>query len=455
MKMRSFAKTFQSLAGNMPDSCVWLLTACFVLSSPAMAFAKSGDKRQQSEYPCNVGAYTRQGDLIEVTTAGQKLSLAVVRPDGSGESGRATFQAGPYGAECSIFVSRDGTLAAVVTHPLHGPLTVHVWDVSASKWLSSFELAPRPGSHESITALGFWKGGTDLAVRSLRAVDDRHGAASLAVVSTSGKVVGKRRLAKYHTAAVGPAGRYPLMDVGRGRAWTASGGFPSWCGAAMAGTKYLQCTCDGKAVPCSIVKAQTKTPCLYSATSFDKTLTGPPITGKAKIPCANFSGAFPGADLTVGVEDLKSYRYKHPAEFEPRGPYRAKSLLRGYGSVISLCHISTEECRRVVILDPHKHFFDSWVDAGISEIRISPTGKFFALERTITRWDWSNTRIRAEWNELYVFQTDPFRQIAKFGRKEWGRCGSPDAFAIGDAGGIPRLAIDLCGKWSVRTISGR
>ena len=190
-------------------------------------------------------AFSRQGDLAEVTVGEsftrslkpvntpQLLHLEVIRANGTRQSGQATVRTDKYGgAELSVFFSADGKLVAVVTQvPLQDPASVHVWDVTSARWLSSFDLAPRPGLEGRIAVLGFWRGGRGLVVQSWRMVDLWHSAEGLALVSPLGETLAGPR-----------AGHYPQLDVERGRVWTASGGWGG-CGATMAGTKYLQCKC--------------------------------------------------------------------------------------------------------------------------------------------------------------------------------------------------------------------
>lgn len=399
-------------------------------------------REHQPEISCSLGVYSQQGDLVEVTCRGQSLSLTVVRSDWSRESGQVSIQTDKYGdADCSLFISRDGSLAAVVTQvPLKNPVDVYVWDLTTARWLSSFKLAPRPGLEGNIAVLGFWKGGTDLAVQSTLMVDYWHSQEALAILNTSGKILAGPR-----------AGNYPVVDVERGRVWTASGGMGS-CSETAEGS-YSECSCEGKKVPCS----RLKTPCLYSVATFRGMLLRPPVAGKSKVSCAAFGGGsvfvgFPGPNLVAATEGLESYRDEHDAEFEPGGPYATQSLKNRYGTVVSVCHIATNKCKRIVIPAPRKSFFNVWVDDGPHELQVSPDGRFFAVEARITRWGLFNIEQSVR-NKLYVFQTDPFRQIATLDRKGMFSCADLYAFAVGNSGGAARIATNWCGKWSFQTLS--
>lgn len=408
-----------------------LLFASAVL--PAVCTAKG----QKSVVSCARAAFSRQGDLVAVTANGQTLDLEIIRANGARESGRATIRTNQYGdADCSVFVSDDGSLAAVATRvPLEDSESVRVWDLAAAKWRSSFELAPRKGLEGRITALGFWRGGPHLLVQgATRSV------LALALVGTRGEAV----------AGPAPASS-AWVDPDRGRVWTASGGWSGGCGSTITGTSE-KCYCAGKDVPCS----KLKTPCLYSETTFRGMLLRPPVPGPARVPCDYLGGAtqlvgFPSADMIAGAKGLESYRDAHEAEFAPGGPYGTKRLRTSDGTVVSVFNVATNRHEQFVIPAPRKQLLDAYVEAGPAEIEVSPHGNFFGVLVQVTRWSHFDTQ-RAEWNELHVFQTAPFREIGKIGPKKG--CGSPGGFAVGDADGKAHVALNWCGKWTVEEVSG-
>lgn len=341
--------------------------------------------KQRGQFPCGSAAFSRHGDLAELTVVGRALSLDIIRADGTHESGRTTISSNPYGVECSVFITDDGTLAAVVTRlPLKERESIQVWDVTSAKWRSSFDIVPRPGLEGRITVLGFWKGGHDLLVESAT-----RSVLALALVDVSGKLVD------------GPAQIDHAIDVdtAHGRVWISRPGANS-----------------------------------YDVFAFDfASPPGEPVA-RANLPsdCSGMSTqtvGFPVPDMLVGARNWGSTQI----------------------TVVSSCELKTGSHSQVRIPPPRKQFLDAYVDAGPSQLEVSPSGKFFAVRLAVTRWSHFDTQ-RAVWHDLYVFQTDPLRQIAKFGRKKGRWCWALDAFAVGDAGGVARVATDWCGNWKVQAL---
>ena len=60
---------------------------------------------------------------------------------------------------------------------------------------------------------------------------------------------------------------------------------------------------------------------------------------------------------------------------------------------------------------------------------------------------------RAEWDDLYVFQTAPFQRIGKVSAPKGCRDKDLLAFAVGDTADKPQVAVNWCGKWTVQTVS--
>lgn len=347
--------------------------------------------RQWGPYPCGSGTFSRHGELSQLTVVGAALSLDVTRPDGTRESGRATIPTDQYGVECSVFITDDGTLVAAVTRlPLKEPESVHVWDVTANKWRSSFDFVPGHGLDGQITFLGFWKGGRDLLVESARQKDVTHSAMALALVDVSGGVV----------AGPKPV-NYSLVDVERGRAWV------NPPGSGMG--------------------------CFYRASAFDFGSSDGAKPASPNVPCTCFGGStqlvgFPSAEIIVGAEDYNS----------------------GRGTSISSCDIPSGGRKHLVIPLPRKQLLDAYVEASPVRLDVSPRGKFFAVDVVITRWSHFDTQ-RAEWDELYVFQTSPFREIGRIGPKK--RCDSLLGFAADDSNEKVQVAANWCGQWSVGTLN--
>ena len=421
------------------------LTAKFVLLfALGVMPATCAAKEFKSVIPCARAAFSQRGDLVEFTANGQSLDLEVTRANGARESGKATIRTDQYGdVDCSLFISSDDNLAAAITRvPLQNSESVRVWDVAAAKWQSSFVLEKETGLEGRISVLGFWKNSRDLAVESDKLLDKRgiKQTFALALVNASGKIIAGPKPVKHS-----------LVDVKRGRLWTASGGWSGGYGATITGTSE-KCYCAGKTVACS----KLKTPCLYREVTLGDTLSRTSAPGPARVPCDCFGGStslvgFPGANRILGAEGLASYRDAHEAEFEPGGPYGTKKLRTRYGTVVSVCNVSTNGHERLVIPAPREQILDAWADAGPAQMHISSRGEFFAVAVQTTRWSLFDTQ-RADWNELHVFQTSPFREIGKVGPVKG--CRALLAFAVGDRDGKVRVAMDWCGRWRVESLNG-
>lgn len=366
---------------------VALLFAFAVLPAVCMATV------QKPVISCASAAFSGQGDLVTLTVNGQTLDLEITRANGTRESGRATVETDQYGqVECSVFVSGDGSLAAVVTRiPLGDPESVRVWDVTAARWRSSFELTPRTGLEGRITVLGFWRGGGDLAVESNKLLNGRgtKQADALVLVDAMGSVVAGPR----------PGESAGALDVERGALWVGAPGSAADCSRR---------TVDfaGDSVASKDVK-----------------------TGVPKVPCSCFAGGLHrfAAGLPVGAEGERN----------------------NTGTRVWSC-LPAGKPQKVSLPSPPKQFADRWVESGPAGIETSPHGDFFAVVLEVTRWSHFDTQ-RAQWNELHVFQVSPLREVGKIG--PIGRCRALKGFAVGDASGKARVAMNWCGKWSVEGIS--
>lgn len=367
---------------------VALLFAFAVLPAVCMA------KVQKSVISCARAAFSSQGNLVALTVSGQALHLEITRANGARESARATVQTDQYGhVNCSVFVSSDGSLAAIVTRiPLGDPESVRVWDIAAAKWRSSFELTPRVGLEGRITVLGFWKGGRDLAVQSDKLLDSRgiKQAVALVLVDSTGRVVAGPKPDDE------PAG---ALDVERGALWVG--------------------------VPSSTTDCSRRTVTFMGNSLAAKDAA----TSVPRVPCSCFAGGLHGfaAGLPVGAEG------KHD----------------GVGTWVWSCLLAGK-MQKLSLPSPPKQLLDRWVDSGPADLGISPHGNFFGVVVEVTRWSHFDTQ-RAEWNELYIFQTSPLREVGKVGPV--GGCRALKGFAVGEAGGKARAAMDWCGKWSVERIN--
>lgn len=372
----------------MRPAKVALMVAFAVLPAACAAAAR------RPAVSCASAAFSGHGDLVTLTVAGQTVDLEVTRANGTHESGWATVKTDQYGqVECSVFVSSDGRLAAVVTRiPIGNPESVRVWDVAAARWLSSFELSQRVGFEGRITVLGFWRKGRDLAVESNKLLNGRgiKQAGALALVDAMGGVVAGPNQGE-------PAG---ALDVELGALWVGAPGAAAECPRRPVGFA-------GDSAASKDVK-----------------------TGVQTVPCSCFAGGLHrfAAGLPVG----------------------ATSEQDGNGTRVWACSLAGRR-KEVSLPSPPKRFGDRWVDSGPAGIEISPHGDFFGVAVQITRWSFLDTQ-QAEWNELHIFQTLPFREIGTAG--PMGRCRALNGFAVGDAGGKARVAMNWCGKWSVEGISG-
>lgn len=357
---------------------------------PAVCMAKG----QKSVIPCARAAFSAEGDLLAVAVNGRTLDLEVTRADGARESGRATIRTDQYGdVDCSLFVSSDGSLAAVVTRvPGENAESVRVWDLAAGKWRSSFELAPRKGLDGRITVLGFWKGGRDLAVEGDKLLDSRgiEQESALALVDTMGSVV------------AGPKPEEPVgeLDAERGASWVHVPG--------------------------------SATDCFRTALSFtSNNLTSiRASTDAPHVPCSCFAGGLHG--------------------FAAGGfPVGAKGRHDGIGTWVWSC-TPTSSLQRLSLPSPKKQFLDRWVESGPADLEVSPHGKFFVVVAQVTRWSWFDTQ-RAEWDELHIFRASPFQEIGRVGPTRG--CRGIMNFALDDADGKARLAVNWCGRWNTETVS--
>jgi hypothetical protein len=337
-------------------------------------------------------AFSRQGDLAEITVGKGALDLLIVRTDGTRQSSQDSVSADEHHYEA--FFTADSSVLAVSsfigTYPENRTVRVRIWNLKSAAWQARFDVNPRKGLEGSLGIEGFWNGGPDLMVESVRLKDATHSVMALALVDISGKIVAGPR----------PRDTARALDAERGGAWLPVPG--------------------------------SGTDCFRSAETFASNNAGAPAVkpGVPTAPCRCFAGGlhgFAGGKFVVGASGKGNS-----------------------GTRVWSCALAGEP-QKLSLPPPPKQFLDSWVESGPADLAVSPHGTFFGVVVEVTRWNHFDTQ-RAEWNELHVFQTSPLREIGKLGPIK--RCGALLGFAVGDADGEARVAVNWCGKWSTETVSG-
>lgn len=354
--------------------------------------SKSAAQKPSSTNFFVCAAFSRQGDLAEITVRQGALNLLIIRADGARQSSQDSVSADEYHYEA--FFPADSSVLAVAsfigTYPGDRTVRVRIWNLKSAAWQARFDVKPRRGLRGPLAIDGFWKGGPDLLVESTRLKDATHSVMALALVDISGKLV----------AGPTPEDSPGAVDAERGGLWLPIPG---------SGTDCFRRTVS------------------FTSDSLESVAANPDVP---TVPCSCFSGGlhgFGGGRFVVGTND------------------------KGNGGTwVWSCQIHGGEPNKLLLPSPPKQLLDAWVDSGPAELGVSPQGDYFGVVVEVTRWSHFDTQ-RAEWDELHVFQTHPFLEIGKLSPVK--RCRALIGFAVGDADGKAHVAVDWCGKWTVETVS--
>ena len=290
--------------------------------------------------------------------------------------------------DCQVFFPVKAGVVAVVTRIGKEGARVRAWNSESEKWESRFDIEPRSGLVGRLSVRGFWNGGPDLVVTG-RQRESSDAPLTSMLVDSAGNVVSS------------PGNPRPAfaVDARRNRAW-------------------------------SLVKDGPKG-CISRPVRLTDGSLPSPGSDLPELPCDCFAGGlrgFPTANSVVGANG------------------------KGNGGTwVWACQSGRSSPSKLLLSSPPKRFLDRWVDSGPADLTVSPDGKFFAVVVGVTEW-WATDTVRSNWNDVYVFQTEPLRELSGFKGK--GKCRALYAVAVGDFAGIPHVAMNWCGKWEIRTVVG-
>lgn len=340
-----------------------------------------------SESAC--ARFAGNGVLAEVSIRNGSLHLRVV--DAGKSQDAPSRQVNTETSNCELFFSADNQWLAIGTEHAVGnswSVRVHVWNVRKAEWHGQFEVDPKPGLTGYVSLAGFFQKEDKLVITG-KQDNTRNAPLASMLVSTEGKVLDGPDYARDAPANV---------DAEGNRVWSSTG----TDGCLMSPAPLIGTLVRGSDV---------------NRPAIQGTCAGPSPVG------------FPGQNTIIGVT--------------------ADGDGRTWAWRIS---VDTNSSAETSLPAPPKTHADKWVQATVQPfLSISPDGQFFAVQRTTTHWNHSDSP-RATENEVIVAGVQPLKFVGLVKSKS---CSSVSAFAVNNHVGSLEVVGRWCGEWKTDTVAVR